>query len=108
MISSHLSYIKKIKKILNPIFKRTGVERAILFGSYAKNTNDRRSDIDIFIIKKTRKKFFNRFEDFKEIYEIFEDKVVDLIIYTPTELRRYGDRDFVKRILKEGIVIYEC
>ncbi|MCX7726837.1 MAG: nucleotidyltransferase domain-containing protein [Chitinispirillaceae bacterium] len=101
------SKIKEIKEILEPILREKKVLKAILFGSYARGTEGKRSDIDIFIIKNTRKRFFNRADEFKEVYEIFSDRGVDLLIHTPKEIERYGNRDFVKKIFEEGIVIYE-
>jgi predicted nucleotidyltransferase len=39
--------IEEIKGKLSPIFKETGVVRAVLFGSYAKGEATEESDIDI-------------------------------------------------------------
>ena len=41
--------IEEITQILNPIFEKTGVTKAIIFGSYAKNTAGENSDIDIVV-----------------------------------------------------------
>ena len=41
--------IDEITQILNPIFEKTGVIRAILFGSYAKNIAAADSDVDIVV-----------------------------------------------------------
>ena len=41
--------IEEISQILNPVFERTGVVKAILFGSYAKNSAMENSDIDIIV-----------------------------------------------------------
>lgn len=45
-------YNWRIKKIFKEIFKDYAVERAILFGSYAKNTPTSKSDIDLVIDSK--------------------------------------------------------
>ena len=38
--------ITEIQTILNPIFARNGVKRAILFGSYGKRNASKKSDVD--------------------------------------------------------------
>ena len=41
--------IEEISQILNPIFEKTGVVKAIIFGSYAKNIAEEDSDIDMIV-----------------------------------------------------------
>ena len=41
--------IEEISQILSPIFEKTGVTKAIIFGSYAKNIARENSDIDIAV-----------------------------------------------------------
>ena len=41
--------IEDIHQILNPIFEKSGVIKAVLFGSYAKNSARDDSDIDILV-----------------------------------------------------------
>ena len=41
--------LEEISQILTPIFEKTGVVRAIVFGSYAKDTAAADSDIDIVV-----------------------------------------------------------
>ena len=41
--------IEEISQILSPIFEKTGVTKAIVFGSYAKNKARENSDIDIVV-----------------------------------------------------------
>ncbi|MFN0064137.1 MAG: nucleotidyltransferase domain-containing protein [Myxococcaceae bacterium] len=59
------------------------VTHAFLFGSYANNTADGRSDVDLALVVKTRKSFWDRHTDFEDI--ILEFSPVDLLIYTPEE-----------------------
>ena len=99
--------ISQLRNFLNPVFKKTDVTKAFLFGSYARGTADKGSDIDILIIKKTDKRFLDRFEEFSEIYSLLKGYAVDLLVYSPEELDRNRDRPFVKTILSEGISLYE-
>ena len=96
-----------LKKLLEPLFREKNVSRAILFGSFARETKSRRSDIDILIVKKTKKRFLDRFEDFDEIYSLLKNFVVDLLVYTPDEFERNADRPFLKRVISEGVELYE-
>ncbi|GAB4220700.1 MAG: hypothetical protein Kow00102_09470 [Spirochaetota bacterium] len=91
---------------LNQFFKsRNNVEKVLLFGSYARNTQTKRSDIDIIIITETNKRFFDRYDDFNDIYNIVNNHC-DLLIYTPSEWENIRQRKFFKNILKEAKEIY--
>jgi len=48
-MSEKIYTIEELKDILQDILKQFAVKRAILFGSYAKNTPTAKSDIDIVI-----------------------------------------------------------
>ena len=41
--------VNDIKRILQPVFKKHNIKKAVLFGSYAKGLADDRSDIDIMV-----------------------------------------------------------
>ena len=99
--------LTRLKKILGPLFRKKKVNRAILFGSFARETKSKRSDIDILIVKKTKKRFLDRFEDFDEIYSLLKNFAVDLLVYTPDEFERNAQRPFLKRIISEGVELYE-
>lgn len=62
----------------------------------------------MLIIMDTQKRFFNRHDDFEDIYNEFKGLAVDLLIYTPDELEGISHRPFIKDILHQGEVIYEC
>lgn len=94
-------------KDLTPVFKKMNVHKAVLFGSAARGTDTQKSDLDLMIVYETTKRFFNRFEEFDEIHDIVNGMAVDLLIYTPEELKAISHRPFIKRILKEGSTIYE-
>ena len=100
--------IEDIKKHLEPCFSSAGANKAILFGSFARGTQTRRSDIDLLVIKETTKRYFDRYDDFRDVYFQFPEYEIEMLIYTPDELERNKDRPFLRRVLKEGIVIYGC
>lgn len=82
-------------------------EKIILFGSAARGENDRTSDIDLLIVKRTRKRFLDRL---KEVIEILRPHyAIDVVVYTPSEFRRMQreENPFIEQILKDGVVLYE-
>jgi predicted nucleotidyltransferase len=99
--------IKKIKEALSPVFKNSGAKKVVLFGSIARGSQTKKSDLDLMIIAKTDKRFFERYEQFEEIHDIIDDRAVDMLIYTTEELFRISHRPFIKQILSEGETIYE-
>jgi predicted nucleotidyltransferase len=98
--------VQEIKRSLESCLSAAGIEKAVLFGSFARGTQTRKSDIDLLIVKKTSKRFFDRYDDFKEVYRLLEDYDVEMFIYTPEEIERNENRSFIKRIFSEGILIY--
>ncbi|SPD74994.1 conserved hypothetical protein [uncultured Desulfobacterium sp.] len=99
--------LEEIKKILHPFFRHLGVNKVVLFGSYSRGSETRKSDLDLLIVTNTDKRFFDRYGSFEKIYELIKDRNIDLLIYTPEELDRIAHRSFIKKILTEGKTIYE-
>lgn len=99
--------IKALQSQLEPIFKRNNVSKVVLFGSAARDTETRRSDIDMMIVMDTEKRFFDRYDEFDDIYKVIKGKSIDLLIYTEQELENILHRRFIRNILSEGKVIYE-
>lgn len=104
---------KKIKAIIKKISKKIEreyhPEKIILFGSYAWGKPGRYSDIDLFIIKKTKARHLDRSVEIRKILDEENGKVaLDPIVYTPDEAKnriKLGD-DFIKKIFTKGIVLY--
>ena len=100
-------HLDEIRDLLYPIFQQTKVLRAILFGSTARGTKSKKSDIDLLILVESDKRFFDRYDDFNAIHDAFKGSAVDMLIYTPEELEKISRRKFIKKILSEGQIIYE-
>ena len=63
-------------KTLKPILKeRFGIEEFALFGSMARGTDTKDSDIDIAILKSSQKNFLLRMEAIEYLKEIFDRKI---------------------------------
>lgn len=84
-----------------------GIMRAIVFGSYARGTQTRKSDLDLVIVMDTQKRFLDRYDDVKDIHDLVPDVHVEMLIYTEDELRAIAHRPFMRQILREGIVVHE-
>ena len=99
-----------IKQLVEIIRDKYKPEMIILYGSYAWGNPTRHSDIDLFIVKNTRRTWVDRFVKVKEI--IFDPKrgiPVSPCVYTPQEVRermQMGDQ-FVKEIFSRGITLFE-
>ncbi len=99
-------YRDLLKKSTEKIVKELSgkVEKITLFGSYPGKA-DLFTDLDILIIMKTEKSFLERM---KELYSLLALPVdVDILCYTPAEFERIKHRGFFKKILENGIVLYE-
>ncbi|MFN3762414.1 MAG: nucleotidyltransferase domain-containing protein [Anaerolineae bacterium] len=83
-----------------------GARRIILFGSRARGQLRRESDIDLLVIMDDGRTFKERMRD---IYTHLEtDADVDILAYSPEEFERIRSRSFFRRILAEGVVLYEA
>lgn len=97
---------KKIEKLIEKIVKEYKPEKIYLFGSYAWGEPDKDSDVDIFIIKDTKK---DRLERQLEVRRLIKGKLpVDILVYTPEEVeKRLEMRDFfIEDILSKGKSVY--
>ncbi|MCS7181044.1 MAG: nucleotidyltransferase domain-containing protein [bacterium] len=96
---------EELKKIL-PYVIKGDVEKVILFGSLAKEKVNKKSDLDLIIIKKTKKKYMDRLD---EIYSSIKSSIaVDLFVYTPSEFEEMSKKNiFIKSVLKYGKILYE-
>ena len=101
-MSEKIYSIGDIKRILSEILANTDVEKAILFGSYAKNIPNKNSDIDLYIDSKGKIKGLKFFSIIELIRERF-DKEVDVI-----EKAEIDENSVIEReIMNTGVVVYE-
>ena len=94
-----------IQKIVDKIVKNYKPNRIILYGSYAWGMPDEDSDIDLMIIKNTRKDPLERWMYLKRLLREFSrDYPISPLVYTEKELeKRISLRDFLRR--QEGMFI---
>lgn len=92
-----MTNVKKLKKILAPIFKKNDVVRSSVFGSFARGESTRKSDIDILVEFGKQKSLLDLVRLQREIKEILH-RDVDLLTYKSIHprLKKYILRDEVK------------
>lgn len=92
---------------LRRYFAGADVERAVLFGSYARGEADDVSDLDLLVVERSELPFPERGRRHAPVFRLGVG--VDLLVYTPEELerlRREGS-PLVARAEREGVVLYE-
>lgn len=97
-----------IRSITTTIVKNYKPEKIILFGSYAWGNPNEDSDLDLFVIKNTRKKKINRGIELQNLLRGTHFPM-DLLVYTPKEVdfqvSQFGNI-FIEEILDRGEVLY--
>jgi hypothetical protein len=92
----------EIKEKVFPVFKANPIERAILFGSYAKGNPTFASDVDIVIDSNGALLNINFYGVLEELTECL-DKRVDLIEIS--EIRK--GTPIHRAVEQEGIILYD-
>ncbi|MCD6148745.1 nucleotidyltransferase domain-containing protein [bacterium] len=101
-----MSKRKEVEKIINQIVKNYKPERVILFGSFAYGKPKENSDVDLVVIKKTKKRFIKRL--FEVSGYIHSWLGTDILVYTPKEWKEALEEEnyFIKEIAKKGKIVY--
>ena len=113
-MSEKIYTIEEIKEMIYNVFKKYGIEKAYLFGSYARGEADKKSDVDIMIKKGNLKTLLQLSALAYEIEQIL-NKQVDIVIeetYTDdiqydSETIRLAKDIFYNEVKKERLNIYE-
>ena len=98
---------EELKKAIVSSYKKLNPVKIILFGSWCRDEEDKYSDVDIIVIYETKKRFLDRL---KELYLMWDIPVAfDILAYTPEEFEKMlkEKNPFIKKINREGEVIYE-
>ena len=101
-MSSQIYSIEEISTMIKEILKSFSIKKAILFGSYAKNTPTSTSDIDIVI--DSDGKLLNIYF-YGLLEELVEKLQKNIDLFEISEIQK--DSPIYNEIKKEGIVIYE-
>ncbi len=113
-LSEKVYTIEEIKEMIYDILKKYGIEKAYIFGSYARGEANKQSDIDI-IIKKGKLKTLLQLSALAYEIEQTLKKQIDIVIeetYTEdikydSETIKFAKNIFYNEIKKERLNIYE-
>lgn len=107
--SSYVSPVDaaRIRELVAPIVKGKGARKAVLFGSYARGTADRRSDVDLLIVDDSELRYLDRLGKYFDELSAALPAPVELFVYRQEEIERMKDRPFLRRALEEGVILYE-
>ena len=92
--------IPEIQRLIHPIAQQYGVERVLLFGSYARGDAKPDSDIDLRIDSGAIQDFFELSGFHQDLEEVLASSV-DVLTTGSLEDK------FLSRISKEEVVLYE-
>ena len=97
---------REIDRIIPILVKKYKPEKVVVFGSMGSGKVGRWSDIDLAIIKRTKKTLPERWDEVAGL--IHPERALDYIVYTPEEFLRLkkSNHYFIQEILK-GRVLYE-
>lgn len=100
--------LHELKKIVAPVFRRHGVSRAYLFGSYARGEATGDSDIDLRIDSDRIKGMFALGALYQELTEVLR-KPIDLVTTEALEHKANADRTrkFRAHMREDERLIYE-
>lgn len=99
---------QEIRRLKDKIVENYQPEKIIIFGSYVWGKPNKSSDLDLFIIKNSRKE--RRFRT-TEVEQLLLDRQLplDILVYTPKETADSLKKDdfFIKEVINQGKIIYD-
>lgn len=97
---------ERLRKIGVKLREEYHAKSVLLYGSYAKGTQTKESDVDVLVIAPTKEKFFERMSSVRRIIRVLRDGLpVAPVVLTPEEIekrKKIGD-PFIVDILQNGV-----
>ena len=94
--------MEKIQEKVEKLKKDKRIQKVVLFGSFAEDRAVPGSDVDILIVLKDYKRFFDRISEFLEHFSDL-GVAVDVFPYNENEL----NNPIAKNALKRGRILFE-
>lgn len=102
-------YIEALAQDLESLVQQLGaipaVRQVILFGSYAAGRRDLGTDLDLLVVMESPLDFVTRNADLAR--RLQAGVALDLLVYTPQEMKQMQNRPFIQKVLETGKVLYE-
>lgn len=96
----------QISRVVDQIKKNYNPELIMIFGSYSSGKIHADSDLDILLVKETKKRPLWRRIEARKSFET--DLPVDLLVYNPKEFIELKKNSlFIKSIINEGKIAYQ-
>lgn len=99
--------LEELERRLREPLERAKVERAVVFGSWARGTADGYSDLDLVVVLETDLPRTERWRLLREVLDAIPVPV-DLLVYTPAEFARglAAGLGVFDAIVREGVTIH--
>ena len=98
----------QVQDIVKKISEGYDPDRIIVFGSYARGTQRKGSDLDVLVVKETTARWTDRVRAVSGL--VTPRRVpMDIIVKTPAEVEealRHREL-FMRQVMEEGVVAYE-
>lgn len=99
---------KELRRIRDILIRKYHPRKIIVFGSITSGKIHDYSDLDVVVIKQTKKRIYDRIG---EVVKLCDPEIaVDFIVYTPDEFQQMQEEEsFIREeMVKNGKVIYEA
>lgn len=102
-------YKKEIDNIVKTLKNKYEPEKIVLFGSAINGKTHRWSDIDMIVVKKTRKGFYQRLKEVALLCKDDARRDIDFLVYTPDEYEEKINEEnpFFFGVKKSHKILYE-
>ncbi|MBU0569328.1 nucleotidyltransferase domain-containing protein [Patescibacteria group bacterium] len=100
----------EIDRVVDILKDKYQPEKIILYGSAIHGKTHEWSDLDLVLVKKTNKRFYDRIGDvLLLLYSLKSETPVDVLVYTPEEYKRMsGESWFIgEEVNKKGKILYQ-
>lgn len=99
--------LEEVARLARPALEAAGAERAIVFGSWARGTEDGYSDLDLAVVLETDLPRLERGSLLADLVRSLPVGV-DLLVFTPQEFARGMERQLgvFEAIAREGVTIH--
>jgi predicted nucleotidyltransferase len=103
---SHIQHLHEEAERLTLEAVKMGARKVIIFGSVAGGNTALSSDLDLIIVIDSGLDFLDRTG---AVYRQLKPRIgVDLLVYTPEEIKKMKDNPFLKHAMKTGRILYEA